>query len=275
MKFVTTLTLFSMLFFNITKSTGQENTYGKISYEKAINLSGKQRMLSQKIAKVVILKQSGADTPTLKQEYKTSIIIFERSLKVLDDNGSSQSSKVRAMIRAENQEWNKFKAVISNPIKDISLLLKSSESLLLKCNNLVSAIEEDSKFNKELNYSSPINQLKVKTINLSGKQRMLSQKMCLYYASCRFLRKGKNADIACSKYQNIYSEINNAVNELLVNELNTGEIDSVIATILGLVENIQSRKKDFRENRIPLGEMIKITDNLLNLFNKATSLYSL
>lgn len=253
----------------------KNSTYGKISYEKAVNLSGKQRMLSQKIAKVIVLRIGGAETPALKSELNSSKIIFERNLKILKDNSVTQSSKIRASINAELNQWNEFKALIEQPIGDIDLLLSLSEELLRKCHYLVLAIEEESKFNNQLGYSNNITQLKVETVNLAGKQRMLSQKMCMYYAACRVLVKGKKADIACGKYITIFNQMNVAVNDLLVNELNNSQIDTVISEILSVMTELQSKNKDFRDNRISLGEIIQTTNVLLDLFNKATSLYSL
>ena len=251
------------------------DTYGKISFEKAVNLAGKQRMLSQKIAKVIILRIGGADTPALKAELNSSKIIFERNLQILRTNAISQSSKVRATVKSESQEWNKFKALIGKPINDVDLLLSMSEELLKKCHNLVLAIEEESKFNNQLGYSNNLSQLKVETINLAGKQRMLSQKLCKYYAACKVFVKGKKADVACNRYMLIYNQMNTAVNDLLVNELNNGEIDAVIADILSVMSGLEEKKRDFKENRIALGEIINTTNTLLDLFNKTTSLYSM
>lgn len=264
-----------LLFSSSLLLANKNSTYGKISYEKAINLSGKQRMLSQKITKVIILRLGGADTPALKSELSSSNIIFERNLKILKDNSVSQSPKIRASIKSEANEWNKFKAYIGKPIDDLDLLLSMSEELLRKCHNLVLAIQEESKYNNQLDYSNSLSQLKVETINLAGKQRMMSQKMCKYYAACKVFVKGKKADVACNRYIAIFNQMNTAVNDLLVNELNNSEIDAVIADILNVMAGIEAKNKDFRENRIALGEIIKTSNTLLNLFNKATSLYSL
>lgn len=262
-------TLFTQFLF------AQNSTFGKISYEKAINLSGKQRMLSQKITKVVALKVAGAETPALKSELLAGRTLFERNLEILKANSISQSPKVRAMLRAEINEWKNFKEIIGSTITDFEKVLSASELLLQKSHNLVLAIEEESKFNKELSLSSSTDQLKVTTVNKAGKQRMLSQKMCLYYVSCRIFKKGKNADKACSNYKGLYAQINNTVNDLLVNELNTSEIEVAIANVLNNLDRINSRKKEFNDNRIPLQEMINLTNLLTNQFNKITNLYSL
>ena len=83
MKFKLFLVLFSLVFIS-GYSFAQNKTYGKISYEKAINLAGKQRMLSQRIAKIKVLNSVGASSTDLKAELSSSITIFVRNLKILD-----------------------------------------------------------------------------------------------------------------------------------------------------------------------------------------------
>lgn len=275
MKLKLFLVLFSLIYIS-GYSFAQNKTYGKISYEKAVNLAGKQRMLSQRIAKIKVLNSVGASSTDLKAELSSSITIFVRNLKILDLNSISQSAKVKATLRQESSEWNRFKAVVEKPNPAVEDLLAMTESLLTKCHALVLAIEEASKFNKELEVTSGINQLKVETVNTAGKQRMLSQKLCLYYAACRAYKKGKNADAACVQYKNIYSSMDAIVNDLMVSELNNSEIDLTISKILNIMDtDINAQRKDFLDNKIPLQKMVLTTNKLLELFNKLTSQYSI
>jgi len=272
------LLLISVLFpiVSIFSNNSIGKTFGKISYEKAINLSGKQRMLSQKIAKVKVLKFAGASSVELKNELTSSMTLFERNLKILDINASNQSAKVKAMIRQERSEWDRFKNTLNKPNVPVFDVLDGAEALLTKCHQLVVAIEEESKFNKQLEASSKMDQLRVETVNTAGKQRMLTQKMCLYYASCRAFKKGKNADIACNEYKNLYNQMDNVVNDLMVSELNNGEIDATLAKILDIMDNeINNQRKDFIDNKIPLQKVLNTSDRLLTLFNELTNQYSL
>ncbi len=254
----------------------QKSKFGKISYEKAINVAGKQRMLSQKIAKVKVLNVVGASSIELKTELSSAITIFERNLKILDLNSKEQSAKVKALIRQERSKWNDFKVLADKPLPDVKQVLESAGDLLSKCHMLTLAIEEESKFQKQLGVANAVEQLKVETINIAGKQRMLSQKMCLYYAACRAFRKGKNAELACGQYQNIYYEMDETINNLLVNELNNTAIDGIIAQILSVVDqDINTRKKEFNSNKMPLQKVLETSNKLLELFNKLTNQYSL
>ena len=254
----------------------QKSKFGKVSYEKAINVAGKQRMLSQKIAKVKVLNVVGASSIELKTELSSAITIFERNLKILDLNSKEQSAKVKALIRQERSKWNDFKVLADKPLPDVKQVLESAGDLLSKCHMLTLAIEEESKFQKQLGVANAVEQLKVETINIAGKQRMLSQKMCLYYAACRAFRKGKNAELACGQYQNIYYEMDETINNLLVNELNNTAIDGIIAQILSVVDqDINTRKKEFNSNKMPLQKVLETSNKLLELFNKLTNQYSL
>lgn len=264
------------IFFLSSLMIGQNSKFGNISYEKAVNLSGKQRMLSQKIAKVKMLKLIGASTNSLNKEFVSSITLFDRNLKILELNSKSQSSKVKAMLRNEVNEWTRFKSLMEKAgTGETDSFLNQTETMLNKCHAFVLAIEEASKFSKQLDYSNSMEQLKIETINLAGKQRMLSQKLCLYYAACRLYKKGKKADMACGKYQAIYKEINEAINSLLLNELNTPAIDSDIAVVLGIIESIEAEKKEFSTNKMALQTIVKKTNKMLEVFNSLTSQYSL
>ena len=233
-------------------------------------------MLSQRIAKVKVLNSVGASSTNLKAELKSSITIFDRNINILGINAQAQSAKVKATIRQEESEWKRFKMLVEKPNPTVEEMVASAESLLMKCHAVVLAIEEESKFNKELAIESGMGQLKVETINLSGKQRMLSQKLCLYYAACRAFKKGKNADQACVQYKNIYTAMNSVINDLMISELNNSEIDLTLSLILNTMDNeINSQRKEFIDNKVPLQKVVLTTNKLLELFNKLTSQYSI
>ena len=179
----------------ITKIYAQQTTFGKISYMKATNISGKQRMLSQRIAKVFLVRKAGAHSPELSKEYNSSIQLFTRNLSILESNSKNSSSKIKASIKKEQMQWNLFKSKLQTPTSTVSEIISLSNNLLIKSNNLVLAIEEESKYNNEFNNNTSNDQLRVETINLSGKQRMLSQRLCLYYAACRLYKKEKIQEI--------------------------------------------------------------------------------
>lgn len=259
----------------VCASYAQDAKFGKLSFEKAVNLSGKQRMLSQKIAKIVVLKSLGANGLNMERELKSAQTLFNRNLMIIKNNSVSQSAKVKAKVMAESKEWSRFKTILPTATANLEQFLSQSEMLLKKCRELVLAIEEASNYSKQISYSAATGQLRVKTINKSGRQRMLSQKMCLYYAVCRAFKSGKKSNVYCNGYVGIYNEMNRVINDLMVNELNDSEIDLVVSEILDIFQEIEDNKSKFVDNKTPLLTILKSTDNMLNNFNKLTNLYSI
>ncbi len=254
----------------------QNKNFGKISYKKATNISGKQRMLSQRIAKVCLLKLAGATGSELNKEYNSSLQLFERNLSILETNARSSSAKVKTLIRKENNQFLKFKNILTKrSLQNVNLVMQTSNELLKVCHSLVLAIEEDSKYNKEFLNEISTEQNKVAIVNTSGKQRMLSQRLCLYYTACRLYRKEKlNYKGVCEQVETIYSEMNNSLNMLLISDLNTFTIEENIGKILSLFKNIEKNKRDFINNKLPLVDIMNTTNQITNTYNIITGQYT-
>jgi len=120
--------------------------------------------------------------------------------------------------------------------------MTTSNELLKICHSLVLAIEEDSKYNKEYLNEATSEQSKV-----TG--------MCL-------------------QVENIYEEMNDSLNSLLINDLNTFTIEENIGKILGLFEAIEKNKRDFFNNKLPLTDIMKKTNKITNLYNIVTGQYT-
>ncbi len=272
------LALFVFLFLtqiNLCQAKDQQG-FGNISYEKATNISGKQRMLSQRIAKIYLLRLAGANGSEVNSEYNSSLQLFQRNLTILEANSKKSSLKVRAALKKEKEQWETFKKIIENKSsKNLNNVMNTSNELLKRCHTLVLAIEEDSKYSKEFSSENSGDQLKVETVNISGKQRMLSQRLCLYYTACRVFKKEKlNSKGLCVEVEKIYNEMNNSLNSLLINDLNTFTIEQKIGEVLSQFKQIEDNKRDFFNNKIPLVKIMALSNKITNLYNVITGKYS-
>ncbi|KHG33111.1 MAG: methyl-accepting chemotaxis protein [Epsilonproteobacteria bacterium] len=155
-----------------------------------INIAGKQRMLSQKMSKEVffIVHRQGNDF----RELNTAVGLFENSLNDLlygnDAKGiyAPQNEKIQAKLEEVMAYWKPFK-------QEVEALKSGIESIRLDTEVLTPRIE------KLLFLSDAVVQRMVAAnlsnvhIDLSGRQRMLSQRMGLY--ANRYLRMANAQDL--------------------------------------------------------------------------------
>ncbi|KZS41723.1 hypothetical protein AWE51_20215 [Aquimarina aggregata] len=263
--FVTIILLYS------SHGYSQNQNYGSISYNKAINVSGKQRMLSQKISKAYLLIAKGIDNSEIKKELNSSKFIFEKQLDILEKN--APNSAIKLSIKDIRRSWNDFKAAIDSPpnFMNSAKVLELNTPLLRKCHELVLSIETSSKYNNQ--FFKKTNQDLASTINVSGKQRMLSQRLCLYYTALSMFpdKKAQYKGIIVK----IFSEFDNVIGDLLINSYNTTEIEEELGNVMSQWEKFQINRKDFVNGAFSLEDVFYTTNSLTKSFNKITGIYEI
>ncbi len=252
-----------------TTAFSQSQNYGNISFNKAVNISGKQRMLSQKMSKAYILMAKGIENEDVSKELNSSKFIFQKQLEILTKNATS--SAVKLSIKNVKKLWTDFKELIeSQPDYNNSVnIMKTNTKLLRACHELVLAIEASSNYNNQF-FKTKDKEI-TNIINRSGKQRMLSQRLCLYYtASSMFPNKkseyGKILD-------QVYTEFDNVIGDLLISNYNTTEIEEEIGSVMSMWEKFQSNKKGFINGVFNLEFVFNTTNELTKSFNKITGIY--
>ncbi|AUP77310.1 type IV pili methyl-accepting chemotaxis transducer N-terminal domain-containing protein [Flavivirga eckloniae] len=258
-----------LLFLNANESTSQTQSYGSISYNKAVNISGKQRMLTQKMSKAYLLLAKGVYNDQIKKELNSGKFIFEKQLAILKKNAETTVVKLR--IKRVEELWVKFKKLlITDPnLSTSSDIIKMNSDLLKACHEVVQAIESRSNYSNK--FFKDNNQELVKIINISGKQRMLSQRLCLYYTASIMFPKEKD------KYQevlnNTFTEFSGTIDYLLINSYNTTETEEELGSIMAIWEKFQIDKHGFLNGDFDLEEVFNITNSLTKSFNKITGIY--
>ncbi|OEK09309.1 hypothetical protein A8C32_11335 [Flavivirga aquatica] len=266
-----TIIIFSFVFLNINKLSSQSQNYGTIDYNKAINISGKQRMLSQKMAKAYLLLTKGVNNEKIKRELNSSKFIFKKQLEILRENATSSS--VKLYIKNVDKLWEAFKILISSPVNlnDSERIMKLNSKLLSACHELVESIEARSNYDNRFFENN--NQELMKIINVSGKQRMLSQRLCLYYTAITMFPKDK------TEYQEIlgqvFDEFDGVIGYLLINGYNTTESEEELGAVMAMWEKIQSNKKGFLDGEFDLEDVFNVTNDLTKSFNKITGIYEI
>ncbi len=148
-------------------------------YAVVINLSGRQRMLSQKMSKEMLLIAKEVDVEANRAALKKTAALFDTTLKGLLDGDAklglpATSSKIiRKQLGKVEKLWSKFyvhvNAVLSGNSVPIDKIATENLPLLKNMNTAVRLYEKEAK--KATGKSAGV------VINLAGKQRMLTQKM--------------------------------------------------------------------------------------------------
>ncbi len=151
----------------------------------AINLAGRQRMLTQKMSKEVFLIAKGIDKAENLKNLKKTMALFDRTLKGLINGdkklglAKTKDKKIVAQLKKVQKMWNQFKKYVAKAAKgkiDKKLLLevaKRNIPLLKEMNKAVKMYEALAKKGGK----SALSPAMAKAINLAGRQRMLTQKM--------------------------------------------------------------------------------------------------
>ena len=151
--------------------------------EEAVDLAGRQRMLSQRIAKYYFQKGIGARTDVANTELTKSMDEFESALAKL--KGFAPNGDVINLLGNVEADWGKLEPLVTAAPDRASALavFDLSTALLRDSHQVVLALETLS------------GKAKSELINVSGKQRMLSQRLAALY----MLRAWNFADEALSE----------------------------------------------------------------------------
>jgi len=138
-----------------------------------INLAGKQRMLTQKMSKEVLMVAKGVNAEANSASLKKTVALFDKTLKGLIAGDASLNlpattdKDILAQLQVVSDLWTPFKASIEKA--DLAKVAAENIPLLKNMNKAVGMFAKAS--------GSKLDPKMAKTINLAGKQRMLTQKM--------------------------------------------------------------------------------------------------
>ncbi|MBI3283571.1 MAG: type IV pili methyl-accepting chemotaxis transducer N-terminal domain-containing protein [Burkholderiales bacterium] len=146
-----------------------------LNLSDAINKSGRQRMLSQRLAKAYIQIGMDIDADHSRKILDQSLATFDRQLVEL--RAFAPTGDSRAVLSDMEKVWLDYKQLLvgkaSNP-HDGKTVLNLSDEILHMADNVTRQLEKHAGGTAG------------KLVNLAGRERMLSQRMAKYYQAMQW-----------------------------------------------------------------------------------------
>ena len=152
--------------------------------KKTINLSGKERMLTQKMTKLALQSTLNIQKDESRKALKKVADLYAKTLTGFKNGDSdlgleaTTNKKVKEQIAVVEKAWKPFYEAVNKIVegkdkdgKALDYVVKNNEKLLKLSNNLVEAYESS---NTSINY---LEKARLHLVNVAGRQRMLTQKM--------------------------------------------------------------------------------------------------
>ncbi len=229
-----------------------------LTIDSAINKAGRQRMLTQRIVKSYLLIGQDVATETAQEQLDASIALFEEQLEELETYAPNQS--INDALQAVRQQWNQFRrSAIAKPTKSDALaMIQEGEKTLANCEKVVQRLEA---------YSG--NQ-KGKLINISGRQRMLSQRIGMFYAAKSW---NLDSEVLNQPFKQAMDEYDQALRVLTASKLNTSEINTALDKVISQWEFSRSGFEQMENGRYVPFIIQVTTESMLKKMNKITGMY--
>ncbi len=152
--------------------------------KKRVNLSGRQRMLVQRVTKLALLVSSNIDREKNIEKLKKYSNLYNKTLNAFKNGDKdlgcipTNDKEIKKQIAIVEEKWKPFYKNIQNIInskdkdkKSLKYIINKNEELLKISDDLVKEYE---KSDKSQNY---LEKARLHVINIAGRERMLSQKM--------------------------------------------------------------------------------------------------
>lgn len=253
-KKITKLLLWGFFAFSIHTSAYASIT----SISDAINTSGQQRMITQRMLKDYALIGMNNIYGSPKEDLPKMITLFDTNLNELKsfikDKPSLKSlNKITSL-------WTPIKKVLQvAPSKDKAIKLQESLETLLTASNVATNLIVKSS-----------GQTSSAIVNTAGKQRMLSQRM----ASLYMLKVWNVTDVKFEdKLNKTMDEFTQAHQTLLKSKLNTKEIDTLLEKT-GMAFMFFEMSRETKSKKYVPSLINKSATKILNNMNTVTKLYS-
>lgn len=222
-----------------------------------IDIAGKQRMLSQRIAKDYLYAGKKIAPAKANKQLKASMDEMLKAHKVLVKSiNDPDIANLLAFVEMSSED---FAATAKEPfsIDNAQLIIDLSESMLEGSQYVVDSLKKTVKIKESA------------IVGMAGKQRMLAQRIAKYYIAYQAGIKDKNT---IDQMKDAVKSFSEAHAKLMANQANTTEINRKLNEIDRLWKIVYKFYLNIEKGGLPL-IVFNTTDNITKKMNKITGLY--
>jgi hypothetical protein len=226
------------------------------NYSDLMNRAGMQRMLSQRIAKAYLYHGQNIAQQEASHQLNIALTRFEYNHTAL--KGVKDPTMQQLLSMVENH-FGRYKDLVNRPYtkENGAMVLTLSETLLRTCQEVVVQLEKIS--------GAHIDQI----INLSGRQRMLSQRIAKFYIA---YQSGFQDDEIIDSMEEAVADFESAMNVLRAERRNTDRINLLLERVQTLWKRISPYFLKLDDSGNPT-LILSNTDDINRLSDEITELY--
>ncbi len=226
-----------------------------ISEGQLVNLAGRQRMLSQRMAKDYFYAGKKINKSNALRQLKQSLADFRKTQELL--NKSIKDDEIKNLIAFVNMSLDEFVSISKEPynVDNGTIILDLSESMLEGSDYIVQALTK----------GKPSNEI----IDIAGKQRMLSQRIGKYYIA---YQAGIKDDNTITQMKETVKEFDTILGKLIANKSNTPEIQLELAKVNKMWKIVYKFYLNIEKGGLPI-IVFSTTDDITSKMNKIVGMY--